>query len=355
MFNTIDSVSCHSLQAPSLLKDEKVLRDQLAEVALATLKKIAEDHQQRMQGYSKDVKLLEKGMFYPNDYYKALKQMKQEKRLQWMIEKGHLFHGLASSEFFDPILNPSLATGRELSAFQLKKGKSPSDALEALQTRLTLIGCGEVCQVAYYKAFQHVLGKEKFDAIFAASSSTPLQIGFKNTKDSWGLLVKEEISMIPNTKKGQIVHIPNIPTYKIKHINGEAAGFNLLCCEDIKTGQEKFLGFGIPPTGMSTGEISNLLLQEYNATPIGMAMVTQEVAKKILENSHPLFSAQQYQKIISQYENHKIDLPMFKSQLGGLLHTIADFNTDRIMQLAKSNIDEATKLFKSWKTDSKPM
>jgi hypothetical protein len=84
-------------------------------------------------------------------------------------------------------------------------------------------------------------------------------------------------------------------------------------------------------------------------------MVTQEVAKKILENSHPLFSAQQYQKIISQYENHKIDLPMFKSQLGGLLHTIADFNTDRIMQLAKSNIDEATKLFKSWKTDSKPM
>ena len=68
-------------------------------------------------------------------------------------------------------------SGKKVAGFVLKEGVLPNDALHAIEDGLSLFGCAEVCQIAQYAAIEDVLGTSKFNALFAADSSTPLMIG----------------------------------------------------------------------------------------------------------------------------------------------------------------------------------
>ena len=57
-------------------------------------------------------------------------------------------------------------------------------ALKAIRAGISLIGCGEVCQIAQYATLEEVLGTSKFDALFAADSPTPFDDRIQPTKES---------------------------------------------------------------------------------------------------------------------------------------------------------------------------
>jgi hypothetical protein len=337
---------------PSPLRDD-LLRLRLADIAIWTLKTLAEDNYTRMQSYRQELKILQEGVFYPNDYYEALKQRGQIKRLDWLKEKGCFYHGLAPKEFFELVEDPQSPTGFKVGSLALKNGKKPSEALNAFQKGLTFLDCGGACQFGYYRAIESVLGKEKFDVLFAADSVTPLRLGYNDPKNPIQLLMQAVYPGFDQIRKGQIVYIRNSDYYPIKHVNGEIGGFNMFCCEDltnIRKGQERFVALGLPPQGMNIEQIKAILHQEYNKDSLGMQMVTQEVARKIF-NSHS--NPTQYELVLNSLKDHKLSLVEFQSSNGGYIAPLVmDLNVERIAQLANHSIQEAGKLLAQWKKNS---
>lgn len=82
---------------------ETVLSDleiKLNQLAIEEMRRMAEDTQNRMQGYVQDPSLLDKGIFYANEYYEALKVTKQTSKMQTLVKSDAFFHGLAPKSSF---------------------------------------------------------------------------------------------------------------------------------------------------------------------------------------------------------------------------------------------------------------
>ena len=149
---------------------EKQVRERLTEIAVATVRAIAADNQERMAGFKNNVQLLKSGVFYPNDYFMALETMKQAPRIDQFIKTGTFFHGIAPASHFGMQKDLQKPTGIRPVHFILKPGAKPSEALAAIRQGLSLLSCGETCQIGFYEAIRGVLGTEKFDMLFAADS-----------------------------------------------------------------------------------------------------------------------------------------------------------------------------------------
>jgi hypothetical protein len=321
------------------------VRERLTLKAVAIVGEIVRDSAQRTEGYGKNIKLLNAGVFYGNWYFKVLKATNQKARFDFFMKKGSFYHGYASPKHFNMTPNSNLPTGVVATRFVLKEGIKPSEALEAMRQGPSFIGCGEVCQIAYYEAIKDLLGTEKFDALFSAHSSTPLTIQI-DSFNALGNPINRLVTTIRAPEKvvrGQIVFIQNTPYYRVKHMNGDVVGFVAICCDDT-SGHERFTTLGLRPEGMTRSEVSQVLLKEFNEPPIGMAIVTEEVATRILRTLRPDQIA-----ISKQYEGAQFSIEELIEQGGGQFLSALEFNVARVTELANRSLPEARALFDQWK------
>ncbi len=329
-----------SLQNPlPKLASGKQVQERLSEIAVATVRAIAADNQERMAGYKNNVHLLKSGVFYPNDYFMALESMDQVQRIDWFVKTGNLFHGIAPASHFVMQKDLQKPTGIRPLHFLLKPGAKPSEALAAIRQGLSLLSCGETCQIGYYEAIRGVLGTEKFDMLFAADSPTPLVI-HADALDTplEPLYIKTQPAQ--KIAKGQIVQISNVPHYPFKHINGEAGSYLTMCCDDTPDHQT-FTTLGLRPEGMSHQEVKEKLLEEFNSKPIGMRIVTPEVAARI-SKSLP------FPELCEDYANAGFTMDEFAQVGGGNINCTIELDAGKIAQLANSNFKNARALFTHW-------
>lgn len=161
------------------------------------------------------------------------------------------------------------------------------------------------------------------------------------------LLISKNLS--ERARIGQVFFIANCSRYGIKHINGEAAGFWSICCDDTP-GREKFTSLGLPYNGATLAGVGQKLLEEFNQKPIGLDFVTQKVATKILRTIPKPELADA--KLLADY---KISYDTFRELEGGRIIFRFDLNFERIAQLTESSLDQARALFDEWNKDLRPI
>ena len=292
---------------PQLEANLKV-ETQVIDFAIATIKKMSEDSQRRLEGYQKNIKLLEKGIFYSNDYYLALKNINQKARLQWFIEKGHFYHDYASPKHFSRIPKPNSITSVEVGGFVSKNDTTPSLALEALKEGLTFIDCERFIKLAYYSAIKDLIGEKKFNKHFNS-----LVIGSSILKEQ----IKDYVKVHPlkdeqDIRMGDGVYLQNHHKYSFKHINGNDLGIWVMCIDD--SSPKKFIGLGLDSKGMTLEEIKILLKDGYNKDPMDINFVTQHIGQRIL-SSYP----QHIQLETQSLKDHQLETAEFLKQGGGQL------------------------------------
>ena len=298
---------------------KEISLDEFSNIVIKYMKRIIEDNENRMNGYKTNSILINKGIYYPNEYYKIIKNLAdhkrkervnnpnltkeqlaelspEEKRLNWLVEHGSFFHGIVP-KCFSINKNILSETGYAPINYQLNKGEKPSTALNSLISGLTFIGCAEVIQVAEYSALLEVLGEEKFNTIFSAEGKTPLTTGGSVKCDPPApcdcFLDRDEQSQ--SFKKGQFVFFPNIPEYTEKHLDGEAAGWNTICIEDGDN--PKFIGFGFSKDGVLLKRINQAFYDEYNKAPIGDGILPIPLRNRVKSSLGQMKAKEFYEKL----------------------------------------------------------
>lgn len=315
------------------------LRDRLSSVAIDTLSEIMIDRAKRIEGYKNEQNLLNGGIWYGNEYYNILNKQLHYKRLQFLREKGAFYTCYSTSQYFK-MKKSELSPIGFFPYLIVKDGCSPSNAIDDLQKSITFLGCAETCLIGYLKAIRSVIGFEKFDKFFTVSPQYPLVIDFNVSHPYFNLL--NTIPVEETWRKGQIAYISNTKLYPQKHLNGEGSGHFCICCDDTSK-KEKFLSLGFPIEGSTYDDINKKLIYEYNQEPIGMDIVTESVAKKIL-STYP--KNQNY--VTDQLKKHTISFPEFFQTGGGMSKIKFDFNVKRILELRDSSLDNVKILFNKW-------
>lgn len=317
---------------------ELPIQERLSNRIVAVMQEIVADNEMRMKNYQQDISLLNRGCFYGNDYYKALKATNDEPRLEDYLKKGSFYHGYASPQHFDmevfdepSIQNP---TATRYNFQQLKSNFTPCEGLESIRKGVSIIGCGEVCQIACYETIRNELGDDKFNALFAADSETPFTIGWSFSHPLMRLFT---LKVHPTEfNKGEIVYFPNSDEYKKKHINGESSGYFTICCDG---NEREFTALGLSSKGLKAHQINQKLIDEFNEKPIGVAILTQEAAELCLKN-HDLAR-------LNQLKDKQINFQEFSKAGGGKVFSKYQFNVKRIETLTKLSIQEAVETFNS--------
>ena len=134
---------------------------------------------------------------------------------------------------------------------------------------------------------------------------------------------------------GDVVFFTNIYRYGIKHYNGESSGFYTVCCGEKP---KVFTTLGLSVQGMSAQEITEVLRSEYNKKPLGMTIVPDEIARRIVHNVYGAKSLQD--DILSERE--------FLSLGGGAIVQCCEFKVERIAELSRATVSAACELYKSW-------
>ena len=205
---------------------------------------------------------LNTGIWYPIDYYNTSKKLGQ---MTPLIQRGATFHGYAPEDFFESMPHSSSPTGQRLYTFLLKKGKSPSKAIQSLYEGLSLLDCGTVCYLASYLALRDLLGEEKFDQLFSYDSPLRLTLTADKTPTLSQLFPKYFIQSEAEIQEGDICYFSNCKEYVCKHPAGEARGYTVLCCS---TEPRKYLAFGLSPEGQTRDEVEYSLFGSFNEDPV---------------------------------------------------------------------------------------
>lgn len=310
------------------------VRGRLQNISVEILAEITRDNAHRMDGFTNDIQLLSQGVFYLTDYFKSLKEKNQTNRINHFRDRNVFFHGYTSPNHFTLADQATSPSGKKVANFVLKNGVLPSEALDAMKNGLSLLGCGEVCQIAQYGALQDVLGTEKFNALFASNSPTPLMIGSQlptNPISRFRLYLMQEN---PSTlQKGDVVFIQNATTYASKHVTGHAHAFNVLCAENTP-GSEKYIGLGLPPEGLTHDQINALLLCEFNLPPDSFERWSAPIRS--------FFSGVIVKSM--EWKDAQLTPESFKELGGGKSLLACALDAERITALANSTLAEARKL-----------
>lgn len=318
---------------------EKEVEAVLNQTTVQTIQHLAEDHFNR-KNYQHNLQLLSEGIFYPIEYYQALKNKNQTQRLEFFTKKGSFWHGFAASKSVKMVDDAALPTGKKIGCFVLENKAVPSSALEGLKKGLSLFGCGEVVQLSQYTGILEVLGQEKFDALFAYDSSTPFMIGSTLPNNPISRLrryLMKENPQPSDFRIGDVVYISNAATYLAKHPTGHETGCNMLCI-DNSPGSLKFTGLGLSPKGNTIAEVENELLEAYNTSyqkpPFNLT--TQEAVQAYERCFSParIASMERLKDSIMSYEE-------FKAKGGGTLKIVAELDVPRLTALANHHLAEA--------------
>jgi hypothetical protein len=285
---------------------------------------------------------LDVGVYYPLPYVQALRASQEPKfqaRLNTFIEHGMAYHGYASPTYFKMVPQLDSPSGKQVMTFVLKPNVSASEALKNLQAGLSVLGCGETCQVAQYTAILDVLGPEKFDALFAADSPTPLIISGIHSKNPISKLrnyICQEKATLHDVKRGDLIYFFNASSYQDKHLIGSSQGHNSICLQEEGGDASRFGGLGWPADGLNYPQIQELMRSKYNADPVN---VQKYLSAKILKN---------LPKQRLDLAGKQISPANFKKEGGGKIQVVCQLDALRITALANSTIAEARRLLDSY-------
>jgi hypothetical protein len=250
---------------------------------------------------------LKEGIWYNNDYYKALADLAPtnpsvQARLDFFKKRDFFYQCYPPKDLFIQIPAES-DTGFQLASMELKQGVQPSQALDGLikEKRLAFLDCLQLVQIACFQAIREVLGSEKFDKLYNHDSRldndpVPLRIGAMNTLHPF---IKELKTTEP-TLIGQMTGASNVQDYQIKHqIMGMCGNINLLLAKSAATAtnsslseadvdkttahtpsQKKYVGFGVDPDGATEEQIEEMLVKEHNAPPFDDNALSDEFISK---------------------------------------------------------------------------
>lgn len=322
---------------------EVEVSQRLQDVSAEQIKQIVSDNTTR-KNHKENIQLLAKGIFYPHEYYKALNEHESNERLTWFTNRDSFFHGYASPKHFEIVSDPSSPSGKKVACFVLKSGVLPSEALNAIKEGLTLLGCGETCQIAQYIAIKDVWGTSKFDALFASNTKTPLIIGRADNNPISKLrnYLMQLNPALSEIKKGDLVYIQNANSYSSKHLKGQSSGDNTLCIDDTIESQ-KFTTLGLSPNGNSHEEIQDYLISKYNVPCKDLEGLSEKTKKAYLE-----FIGGEAVAKSEKLKNTQITLEEFKEQNGGTVTIVCELDAKRITAIANSSLKQARKLFDSY-------
>lgn len=321
------------------------------ETTIKIVREITQDAERRAQ--SKSVKELNEGFFYPSVYQKLLKAMNNKSataRRDLMLKNGTFMHGSFPKEYFEKILLPpreDVAVPLEKYYFKIREGQLPTQALNAAKRGLSVSACGEVCFIASYFAIREILGTDKFNAIFASDSKTPL-------------VISSDLSLLPinflckydehSFKTGSIYTFQSSKAYNYKHFYGEGQAFNVIC-SDTSGVTPKFVGFGLNVNGVTEKELKAHLLDSYNSPPTPIEDIVSGQARKKLD---PYFqqvvvledgtSFEEFRKTV---QDQQFSLEEFECDGFGEGGSKPDI--DRLILLAKATPVQAKKLLEMWK------
>lgn len=346
-------------KAGGAICEKQSLNERLGEFAVATLQKISRENRERMEGYSEKPTLLNKGVFYANEYFGALEALSKQplaeatsqavkRRLESLTQSGAFFHGTAPSSHFRPEESAHSATGKKIATYLLKdKSIKPSEALDTILngSGLIFLSCAEACQVAYYAALRNELGDEKFDILFGFDSPTPFSVGMgvENILNPMYLFIEDDLK--PKSKpiaKGDWGFFVGPDIYTAKHLNGEGGNWNVLFNKSID-GTRSSIGLGLNPEGESDAEIELDFLREFNAKPMGRNGLTAKVWEKI-QASYPKGQIEQAERI----QDLQIELRHLRAHNGGKIVLVRRWNKERVQQLIDASPAEGLKLLEGW-------
>jgi len=290
---------------------------------------------------------LDAGVHYPLPYVKALQDSDSEKnqeRLKTFKEYGMSYHGYASPKHFKMVADPESPSGKQVLTFVLKPGVLASKALEKLESGLSVLGCGETCQVAQYRAILDVLGAEKFDALFAEDGPTPLIVSGTHPKNPISKLrnyICKKEANLDEVRRGDLVYFYNAASYQEKHQFGASQGYNSICMHEAG-GSSRFTGLGWPSEGLNHGQIQKVMRSKYNADPANPREVLSEKIWKKLPKTRP------------DFQERQITPAEFTKEGGGKIQLVCQLDTKRITALANSTLADARRLLDSYNVSIRP-
>lgn len=322
------------------------VRDRLNSETVRVMRDITTDSERR-KSYGRDPTLLKGGIFYPEDYFNALTGAAAKDRLDWFVKRNSFFHGYACHKHFDMLPNPDSPSGVQNQCYVLKQGILPSKALNAIKIGPSLLDCGSVCQIAYYSAVEKVLGSERFNALFARGTGTPLMISTKRLDNPIFKLrstFNKEAPPESEITQGVLVYIKNVEQYLSKHPLGDASGYNAICVNPT-IGSQTFLAFGFPAE-LTHAQIQERLISDCNSPFTRFDSIPKGIMEKLTQTpeGRQLFESANY------YKNTQISKQQFTEFGGGKMTSQYALNAERITALANSTLPQARKLLDSYPT-----
>lgn len=315
------------------------LIDQVYATAVQTVARISQDSLDRLK--SPNAKDLDQGVYYANDYHHAMVRHEKDRTNQFFIDNGLYYQGIAPTSHFKYIPSERYPTKKWLLTYKIKDGAVPTEALEKFQQGITFADCGACCSLGWYEGLVKVWGKDKFNKIYAPDSKSRLTLAPLNSNCN-SITSIARTGLDTSFVQGEIYNFQNAQQYRQKHLNGEAAGLNVLC-SDATQGAEKFVGLGLPEQGISAPEIREFLRSEFNKPCIDTCIVTEDLAKKIFDGTHPHI-LEQHNKLAKKTLG-KIEF--IKLGGGKLNPTKWTLNREKVYQIAKGDPDEVQEIYTS--------
>lgn len=235
------------------------LETRLQDEVIAAAKAIAQKHEENAKAYKEEGKIPNQGIHYPFPYMRILKEKNQIERINFLVKRTAVLKGY--------LKNFKIAFRQGTMGFKLKKNVQPSQALDGAIQGPSLLGCAEVCWLSQWQGLRKVLGDEKFDALFASNSPTPLFIGSQVSQNPLTrIMQKEEFPKLEKIRPGDMVNFSNVPSYSQHHPFGDETTYNVIALRPPKT----FTTLGLPAEGASLEEIEEELLHSFNKEAIPM-------------------------------------------------------------------------------------
>jgi hypothetical protein len=219
---------------------------------------------------TKDLLRLNAGIWYPRDCFKALKRQDFQDHIVWLAKEEAFVNGWADADSFEAeeYSDERLVIYKPRS-FRLKEGVKPSSALTALDQKLSILDCGTVCILAYFRALHDVLRTEKFDQLFSKEFLFNYHLGSLENLILDNVAIRDEseiqegdICRFENIGKSTSEAGKTIPGYHETHPFDHGGGWNVL-----RSGGA-YLGFGLPTSKPVKGkDIEDALFQAYLEKP----------------------------------------------------------------------------------------
>lgn len=263
------------------------LKQRLGRIAARTVGDISVDSNHRLENYRTDITCLAEGVFYQNNYYIALKETNQTKRIEWFKNKNYFYH-IYPPKYFENIPDSEQSnSGFAIAKIVLKKGALPSEALKAAKQGLAFLDCNTVCQIGQYQALYDVWGEKTFNRIFSHETGKPMMLSDYDTPDNplLGFLKKgscdEGRKGSRPVKVGDRVSFSNDPRYAQKHaLMGDFQAISVSCIDDTP-GAQRYVALGLPSGGCQEEGIEETCLSAHNQTPMSLEPLTDELANQL--------------------------------------------------------------------------